>query len=111
SLALAVIPAAQMGEARPQGPKACIKPKCPAGWAGHSWGTAPGRLLELGLFVVDVLASNGIKFFDQHFLGHVALVFGGRVEVTGTGRGFEFDLLADAFSHDVLLDEVYRCGT
>jgi len=66
--------------------------------------TFPGSLLELDFFVVNVLADDRIKFLDQHLFGHVAFVLGGRVEVTGTGGGFELDFLANAFCcHDELL--------
>src|SRR5690606_2548691 len=65
-------------------------------------------ILRRGFLVVDMLASDRIKFLDQHLLGHVALVFGGGVEMTGAGGGFQLDLFANAFSHDELL--VNGCG-
>jgi hypothetical protein len=40
-------------------------------------------LLDLAFLVDHVLARNGIKFFDFHFFGHGALVFGRGVKVTG----------------------------
>src|SRR5690606_7663335 len=62
------------------------------------------ELLQLGLFVVDMLASDGIKFLDQHLLRHVALVFGGRVKVARAGSRLELDLFADTFGHVLLLE-------
>ncbi|CFN71265.1 Uncharacterised protein [Bordetella pertussis] len=50
-----------------------------------------------------MLASDGIKFLDQHLFGHVALVLGGRVEVARAGSRLELDLFADIFGHVVLL--------
>jgi hypothetical protein len=62
------------------------------------------KLLQLGFFVFHVLASFGIKFHDRHFLGHGFLVFAGRVEVTGTGAGFQLYFFASAFGcHDLFL--------
>src|SRR3546814_6729984 len=53
----------------------------------------------------DVCSSDlGIKFLDQHLLGHVALVLGGGVEVARAGGGLELDFFADTFGHVVLLD-------
>jgi hypothetical protein len=40
-------------------------------------------LLELRLFVENVLASDWIKFFDRKFFAHRFFVFGRRVEVAG----------------------------
>src|SRR5690348_2142541 len=51
-------------------------------------------LLELSLFVDDVLARLGIVFLDLDLVGRGALVLGRRVEVAGAGRGLELDLLA-----------------
>ena len=42
----------------------------------------PLNLLQLGLFVFDMLAGFGIKFHDRDFLGHGFLVLAGGVEVT-----------------------------
>src|SRR5690606_8491541 len=53
--------------------------------------------------VVNVLSSDGIKLLDQHLLGHVALVLGGRVEMTRAGGRFQLDLFANTFCHDLLL--------
>jgi hypothetical protein len=55
-------------------------------------------LFQLDLFVFHMLASFGIKFHDQHFLGHGFLVFRGRVEVTGVGCGLQLDFFASAFA-------------
>jgi hypothetical protein len=46
-----------------------------------------------------MLARDGIKLLDLHFLGHRAFVFGGGVEVTRAGGRFEFDF----FTHDRFL--------
>jgi hypothetical protein len=70
---------------------------------GFSLTRKPAELLQLGFLVVNVLASDRIKFLDQHLLGHVALVLGGRVEMTRAGGRLEFDLFADTFGHVVLL--------
>jgi hypothetical protein len=40
-----------------------------------------------------VLAHHRVEFLDFHFFRHVALVLGGRLVVTGTGTGFEFDFV------------------
>src|SRR5690606_28133366 len=64
----------------------------------------PAGLLQLGFFVINVLASDGIELLDQHLLGQVALVLGGGVEVARASSGLELDLFADAFGHVVLLD-------
>ena len=58
---------------------------------------AETELLQLHFLVVHMLASFWIKFLDQHLLGHGFLVFAGRVEVTGAGRGFQLDFFASAF--------------
>src|SRR5690606_40627781 len=50
-----------------------------------------------------MLASDRIEFLDQHLLGHVALVLGGRVEVARAGGRLELDFFADTFGHVVLL--------
>jgi hypothetical protein len=54
-------------------------------------------LLQFHLFVVNMLASFGIKFLDQHLLGHGLLVFAGGVEVTGASSRFKLDFFASAF--------------
>jgi hypothetical protein len=51
-------------------------------------------LFDFGFFVDHMFTCHGIKFFDFHFFWHVAFVFIGRVEVTGTCSGFEFDFIA-----------------
>jgi hypothetical protein len=61
------------------------------------------RLFQFHFLVIHMLASFGIKFLDQQFLGGGLLVFAGGVEVTGTGCGFQLDFFASAFGcHDVL---------
>jgi hypothetical protein len=44
-------------------------------------GFAIKSLFDFGFFIHHVLAHHGIKFFDLHFFGHGALVFGGGVKV------------------------------
>ena len=62
------------------------------------------ELLQFGFLVFNVLASFGIKFHDQHFLGHGFLVFVGRVKVTGASCRFQLDFFASAFGcHDRVL--------
>jgi len=55
------------------------------------------KLLQLHFFVVHMLASLGIKFLDQHLLGHGFLVLAGGVEVTGASCRFKLDFFASAF--------------
>src|SRR5690606_41601942 len=50
-----------------------------------------------------MLASDRIEFLDQHLLGHVALVLGGRRVVARAGGRLELDFFADTFGHVVLL--------
>jgi hypothetical protein len=67
---------------------------------GHP-GDSPGVLLELldlRFFVGDVLARNGIKFLDLHLFRHRALVFGGRIKVTGSRGRLELDFFTHGFS-------------
>src|SRR5262249_10417647 len=54
-------------------------------------------LLQLGLFVDDVLARLGIVLPDLQLVGRGALVLGGGVEVAGAGGGFELDLFAHGY--------------
>src|SRR5690554_5814194 len=56
-------------------------------------------LLDLGFLVDHVLANNRIVFLEFELVRGVALVIVGSVEVTGTGRGYQTDLLACSFSH------------
>ena len=56
------------------------------------------ELLQLDFFVFHMLASLGIKFHDQHLLGHGLLVLGRGVEVASTRSGFQLDLVASAFA-------------
>jgi hypothetical protein len=58
---------------------------------------AEPELLQFHFLVVHVLASLGIKFLDQHLLGHEFFVLAGRVEMTSTGCGFQLDFFASAF--------------
>ena len=53
-----------------------------------------------------MLASNGIKLFDLHFLRHRTLVLGGSVEMTGTCGRFQLDLVAHGYS--LIVDFVGR---
>ena len=46
-----------------------------------------------------MLADFGIVLFDLHLLRHSAFVFGGGVEVTGSGTRYQSDLVA----HESLL--------
>jgi len=41
-------------------------------------------LLDLGFLVDRMFACDGIKFPDFHLVRHIALVFRGGVEMTGT---------------------------
>jgi|TARA_B100000614_G_C14177610_1_gene339888 hypothetical protein len=43
------------------------------------------QLLDLGFLEHNVLANNGIKLFDLHFLRHGALVLGSGIEIASTG--------------------------
>src|SRR5690606_18810661 len=60
-------------------------------------------LFKLRFLVLNVLASDRIKLFDQHLLGHVAFVLGRGVEMTRAGGRFQLDLFANTFCHDELL--------
>src|SRR5690606_40044500 len=75
-----------------RGPAASIMKKAPLRQRGFNKGRPNllRRLLQSGFLVFDVLASHGIKLFDHHFLGRVALVFSGRVEMTCARCGFQF---------------------
>jgi hypothetical protein len=86
------------------------KNPCRAGafFENQSAAGAVRELTQLGFFVLDVLANDGVKFLDHHLFRHVALVFGGGVEVTGAGGRFEFDFFAYTFSHDELLVKCLR---
>jgi hypothetical protein len=52
------------------------------------------RLLQLRLFVDDVLANDRIKFFELNLVGLRPFVFGRCIEVAGSGTGFKLDLFA-----------------
>src|SRR5579864_4675094 len=56
--------------------------------------TPPARLLDLRLFVGDVLARHRVELLHFELLGVQLLVLGGHVEVAGSGRGQQLDLLA-----------------
>ena len=43
-------------------------------------------LFQFGFFIQNMLAGNGIEFFDFQFSGHGAFVFCGGVEMAGAGR-------------------------
>jgi hypothetical protein len=74
--------------------------KKPAGKAGlFNFRKAHDQLLDLAFLVHDVLAHDGIVFLYFHFRGHVLLVFIGRIEVTGAGRGSQADLVSRALGH------------
>jgi hypothetical protein len=51
-------------------------------------------LLDLGFFVRHVLADHRIEFLRFQFVRVQALIFGGRVVVTGAGRGNQLDFVA-----------------
>jgi hypothetical protein len=52
------------------------------------------KLFDLRFFVSDVLAHHGIEFLRLEFVRVQALIFGGRVVVTGAGGGNQFDFVA-----------------
>jgi hypothetical protein len=58
------------------------------------------NLFQLRFFVFHMLACHRIIFLNQKFFRHVALVFGGGVEVTRARAGLEFDFFTCAFGHD-----------
>ena len=63
------------------------------GSSGH-----PGlSLLQLGFLVQDVLARLGIELQEFELFRRRLLVLVGRVEVAGTGRRLQLDLLASTF--------------
>jgi hypothetical protein len=51
-------------------------------------------LLDLRFFIRNVLASNRIVLLQFQLVRHGALVLAGRVVMSGTGAGHEFDLFA-----------------
>jgi hypothetical protein len=60
-------------------------------FAAKTWRSG---LLDLGLFVFNVLARLRIKFHDRHFFRRSALVFRGRIEVTRACGRFQLDFVA-----------------
>ena len=48
-------------------------------------------LLNLVLFELDMLAHNGIIFFNDHFLGHGAGIFLGHIVETCAGGAFQLN--------------------
>jgi hypothetical protein len=67
-------------------------------------GEGEAGLFQLHFLVIDMLASFGIKFLDQHFLRHGFLVFARGVEMPSSGCGFQLDFFASAFGcHDASL--------
>lgn len=60
------------------------------------------RLLDLAFLVEDVLTHDRVELLDFHLAGHVALVLGGRVKMTGTGAGNQADLISCCLSHGCL---------
>ena len=56
------------------------------------------ELFEFHFLVLDMLASFGIKFHDQHLLGHRLLVLGRGVEMTRACSRFQLDFVASAFA-------------
>jgi hypothetical protein len=55
-------------------------------------------LLDLGLFVVDVLAHERVVLLHFQLIGMEALVLRGDVEVAGPGGRQQFDLFAHSYS-------------
>jgi hypothetical protein len=51
-------------------------------------------LFDLRFFIGDVLAHHGIEFLRLELIRMQALIFGGRVEVTGPGGRNQFDFVA-----------------
>src|SRR5258708_927972 len=59
-----------------------------------SSGSDQAELFDLRFFVSDVLAHHRIEFLRLELVRVQALIFGGRVVVTGAGGGNQFDLVA-----------------
>ena len=57
-----------------------------------------GRLLDFGLFVLDVLAHDRIVFFHHQFIRGVFLVLAGGVVMAGAGGRNQFDQISHDFS-------------
>jgi len=55
--------------------------------------TAGAALLDLPFGVRHMFAYHWVVLFAFELFGIVALVLGGRIEVTGAGAGNEFDFL------------------
>src|SRR4051794_6910394 len=72
--------------------------------AGAPFPAESDPLFQLGLFVLDVLASLRVELHDRHLLGHRLLVLARGVEMAGARGGLQLDLLATAFAcHGLLL--------
>ena len=70
------------------------------------------RLLELRLFVDDVLSYDGIVLLELKLVGRVRAVLRGRVKMPRSRRRLELDLLALSLGHrfDSLLPKRERFG-
>src|SRR5580692_8109101 len=80
------------------------RPRRVVSTSGSSGKCAPSApLLDLRLFVGDVLTCHGVEFAHFQLVRVQALVLGGHVEVTETGRGQQLDLLAHGGSLRVRL--------
>jgi len=66
----------------------------PRGFYFGKLGQLKPNLFDLGFFISDVLAHYGIEFLRLELVGVQALIFGGRVVMTGAGGGNQFDFVA-----------------
>jgi hypothetical protein len=66
----------------------------PRGFYFRKFGQLRLNLFDLGFFVSDVLAHDGIEFLCLELVWVQALILGGRVVMTGAGGGNQFDLVA-----------------
>jgi hypothetical protein len=60
------------------------------------------RLFDLGFFELDVLARDGIVFFEHKFFGLITRILLGDIVVARACRAYEPDLLGDGLSHILL---------
>lgn len=67
--------------------------------AGFSLEGGKAPLPDLAFLVHDVLTDDGIELLDLHLAGHVALVFGGRVEMTGSRAGNQANFVTCCLGH------------
>src|SRR5690606_29506379 len=97
---------------RGSGVEASACPRWRAGCTGKggcAWHGRASASLDLAFLVDHVLANNGIVLLDLHLVRRVLLVLVGRIEMTGSGRRDQADLVALG-SHGSVLLRSFRRG-